>query len=198
MKRLFLALVILISLSLLGKTYILVISSGEFRDERITPLDAALEDGTTFRNTIEGTIETPGGIVELVNPSYTEMLSGTLKWARSGEEEDTLIFYYSGHGYSTEGKTYLIPKDVDIDLLDDTAYDLEKAVELIDEHTEAKNIVMIIDACYAGSLLKDRPISGARIETKQIKDIVEKGRFSFLFSRLRQGSLGGEIRSPGA
>ncbi len=182
MKRLFLALIILISLSLLGKTYVLVISSGVFGDERITPLSAALEDGTTFRNTIEGTIETPGGIVELVNPSYTEMLSETLKWARSGEEGDTLIFYYSGHGYSTEGKTYLIPKDVDIDLLDDTAYDLEKAVELIDEHTEAKNIVMIIDACYAGSLLKDRPISGARIETKQIKDIVEKGRFSFLFS----------------
>ncbi|WP_289058560.1 hypothetical protein, partial [uncultured Mesotoga sp.] len=94
MKRLFLALIILISLSLLGKTYVLVISSGVFGDERITPLSAAVEDGTTFRNTIEGTIETPGGIVELVNPSYTEMLSETLKWARSGEEEDTLIFYY--------------------------------------------------------------------------------------------------------
>jgi len=182
MKRLFLALIILISLSLVGKTYILVISSGEFRDERITPLPAALEDGTTFKNTIEGTIETPGEIVELVNPSYAEMLSETLKWARRGEEGDTLIFYYSGHGYSTEGKTYLIPKDVDTDLIQYTAYDLEEAVELIDRNTEANNIVMIIDACYAGSLLKDRPISGARIETREIKDIAEKGRFSFLFS----------------
>jgi len=182
MKRLFLVLIILISLNLLGKTYILVISSGEFRDERITPLSAALEDGTAFRNTIEGTIERPGGIVELVNPSYAEMLSETRKWARSGEEEDTLIFYYSGHGYSADGKTYLIPKDVDTDLIQYTAYDLEKAVDLIDKNTKAKNIVMIIDACYAGSLLKDRPISGARIETRQIKDIAEKGRFSFLFS----------------
>lgn len=61
--------------------------------------------------------------------------------------DDTLIFYFSGHGEEDKGKKYLAFSDCN--------HELKPLIAAI-ESSRAKNNIIILDCCYAGDFFVKR------------------------------------------
>jgi|GEM_PF-2698179 len=42
-----------------------------------------------------------------------------------------------------------------------------------------------MDACYSGSIIKDRPLAGVRVETRKIEEVIKQKRAVFINIKLR-------------
>ena len=60
--------------------------------------------------------------------------------------EDTVLFYFSGHGSLRDGKQYLLCTDTDPNRFAETAFSLDVLKDLL-KHCQARHRVLIIDAC---------------------------------------------------
>ena len=69
--------------------------------------------------------------------------------ARRAQPRDTVIFYYSGHGFAHGEKYYLVPRDGELDALGATAIDMKELQKLWDL-VAAERKVFIADACNSG------------------------------------------------
>jgi hypothetical protein len=90
------------------------------------------------------------------------------RWlTRHVEQKDTVLVYFCGHGKydddiskgSNKRERYFLPADFDPD---DFTFDSALPMEEITEyflHLEAKNIIMIFDACHAGAADIDEEVS---------------------------------------
>jgi hypothetical protein len=73
------------------------------------------------------------------------------KWLKNPGPEDTLLVYFSGHGFKDkEGKLYLAPLDCDPDNLTSTAIPIEWLRGQI-AGCKARFKLLILDACHSGS-----------------------------------------------
>ncbi len=79
-------------------------------------------------------------VIELIEKLHllTSLKMAALEWASNNEPGDTLILYYSGHGYSMENDTYLIPSDVETRYIEETAYNFTTGLKTISEYISAK------------------------------------------------------------
>ncbi|PZC53125.1 hypothetical protein LH53_00745 [Mesotoga sp. TolDC] len=183
MKRLVMINLILLVVALtLASTRVLVIGVGEYNDTSVIQLPGALKDAKAFSEIIGRTADNPW--IELIeNPTLTSLKVNILEWASKNEPGDTLILYYSGHGYSMENDTYLIPSDINTRYIEETAYNFTTGLKTISEYISAKDVLIIIDACYSGSLVNDdRPLTNAKIKEGTIEEISKDKGYVFLLS----------------
>ena len=175
-------LILLVVALTLASTKVLVIGVGEYNDTSVIQLPGALKDAKAFSEIIGRTADNPS--VELIeNPTLTSLKVNILEWARKSEPGDTLILYYSGHGYSIDNDTYLIPSDVNTRYIEDTAYNFTTGLKSISSDISANDVLIIIDACYSGSLVSDeRPLTDAKIKEGTIEEIAKERGYVFLLS----------------
>jgi hypothetical protein len=90
-------------------------------------------------------------ITPMVDPSKQQLEIAISRLFRSAGGEDTVIFYYSGHGkIAQEGGLRLCVKETaDGELLDATAVAVPYLKNAID-HTRAKRVILVFDCCYSG------------------------------------------------
>lgn len=70
----------------------------------------------------------------------------------SNGREDTLIFYFSGHGLPDgHGKHYLAPSDIDPNDPFDKGLDFENLEYLINKKCNSDRIIAILDCCFSGA-----------------------------------------------
>ena len=183
MKRLLMITLTLLVVALtLANTRVLVIGVGEYNDPSVIQLTGALKDAEAFSEAITRTGENPS-INLLLNPTLTGLKVNIFEWARKSEPGETLILYYSGHGYSIDNDTYLIPSDVETRYIKDTAYNFTTGLKTISTDIRAKDVLIIIDACYSGSLVNDdRPLTNAKIKEGTIEEIAKDKGYVFLLS----------------
>ncbi len=183
MKRLLMITLTLLVVALtLASTRVLVIGVGEYNDPSVIQLTGALKDAKAFSEAITRTGENPS-INLLLNPTLTGLKVNIFEWARKSEPGETLILYYSGHGYSIDNDTYLIPSDVETRYIKDTAYNFTTGLKSISTDIRAKDVLIIIDACYSGSLVNDdRPLTNAKIKEGTIEEIAKDKGYVFLLS----------------
>jgi len=175
-------LILLVVALTLANTKVLVIGVGEYNDTSVIQLPGALKDAEAFSEIIGRTADNPS--IELIeNPTLTSLKVNILEWASNSEPGDTLILYYSGHGYSMENDTYLIPSDINTRYIEETAYNFTMGLKTISEYISAKDVLIIIDACYSGSLVNDdRPLTNAKIKEGTIEEISKDKGYVFLLS----------------
>ena len=161
------------TLLIFSETYVLVIGTGMFDDKSVVPLPGAVKDAQAFKSTISLLdIAKEDNIVYMENPTLAQMKKGILKWAkRATSANDKLILYYSGHGYAKNGDTFLIPRDVAPEFIEDTALNFTKLLERMKDHIKTSNVLIILDTCYAGSLIKDRPLKAIRYGKTELVDL---------------------------
>ncbi|MHC1568770.1 MAG: PEGA domain-containing protein [Candidatus Syntropharchaeia archaeon] len=197
MKKVALAVFLTIVALSFSKTYVLIIGSGSFNDPSVVPLPGAVKDACTFKKTVIALrIAKEDEIIYCENPTGGEMKSAILSWANLAKSsDDELILYYSGHGYSRNDQTYIIPKDVNSQFIEDTAVNLTDLLERLKGSLKTSKVVVIMDACYAGSLIKDRPLRLKRYEKDTLQML--SSMYAFLLSskgnqtsRERQGGGG--------
>ncbi len=148
----------------------LVIYVSKFDDPTISPLKYAENDALAFAKTLEVFEIVPKDkITVLVNPTLGWMKAKIRDFFSKAKKGDVLYFYYSGHGYHDPktGKTYFIPKDTVADYLSETAYPVDDHLKKLAEQTPAE-VFMFIDACYSGSIGRDKPLRVTHFSKKSL------------------------------
>lgn len=184
-KRIIISVFFIICVPLLsfGVTKALIIGIGKFFDKSIIELEGALLDAKAFKDAILSLgIVSSENVVYIENPPNGVLTASIYEFFLNCEPQDRLILYYSGHGYVESGKTYLIPYDVRSNLISKTAYNLSDELQALLAKTKAEDIVIILDACYSGSIIKDRPLTNVRIDKTTLEDIVKQKNVVFLLS----------------
>ncbi len=65
----------------------------------------------------------------------------------SKKKINTLVVYFSGHGFEIDGKHYLAPIDAHIDFLKDTCISLDEVLSSLNKVREHANVMFFLDAC---------------------------------------------------
>lgn len=99
------------------------------------------------------------------------------RMARSAQEKDTLLFYYSGHGAVLQNRPYLCPSDTEPDeLFEDTIIPLAHVRDIIETSAAAVKI-LIFDACHLGVRLGDKAaVESAQEFVNQAKQVFQDVR----------------------
>jgi WD40 repeat protein/uncharacterized caspase-like protein len=122
------------------------------------------------------------------NPLPKEVPAALLK-IKAAQPEDAVIFYFSGHGTAKEDRFYLIPYDLGYQGLRSTLN--ESALTLILSHSisdreleevlkpmDVGQLLLIIDACNSGQILKADDERRGPMNTKGIAQLAyEKGMY---------------------
>jgi hypothetical protein len=85
-------------------------------------------------------------------PTKSNILEALKAIANAANEEDLLVFYYSGHGDIdlVENEPYLVAKDGRLMILPDTAVSVDRLKKIM-EGSQARAKVIILDACHSGA-----------------------------------------------
>lgn len=118
------------------------------------------------------------------NATRTSLQKYLEEWLpRNLKPDSTLFFFYSGHG-APDAKTseaYLVPWDGDAQFLQSTAYPIKQLYKSLDA-LPAKEIVIVLDACFSGAGGRSVLAQGARpLVTKVEASSIPEGK-STLFA----------------
>lgn len=88
-------------------------------------------------------------VTTITNADYKKMLSVFNNFTKNLQKNDVVVFYYSGHGISYNGKNFLIPTDANITCLEEVeenALTLGRLMTSV-EAKSVKNSFVFLDAC---------------------------------------------------
>lgn len=141
---------------LAGEKWALLVGVDEYETRQITPLNYAVRDVTAVAKVLEQTGVPKNNIFLMTDKGAGRSLAtGTniiwrLGWlAQRMQPDDTLFFYFSGHGLEKGGSTYLLSYDSDIGsevTLKRTAVRMAELKEIA-KTMKASTVVTFMDAC---------------------------------------------------
>lgn len=153
----------------------ILIAEKDYTDINIPSLKTPINDARRLKNVLvnQYTFD-PENIDTLFNKSRSEILEKFLTKASTLRQNDNLLIFYAGHGtiktYNDDKEAaYLIPSDA----VKDKTYQYIRSDELQELliSTKARHVLIILDACFSGALLRETPQS---VPT----DIKEQNKFA--------------------
>jgi hypothetical protein len=162
------------------KVWMVVVGIAAYRDTtHANPLQYADDDAVEVRNfykTPEGGSLPDSQIIMLTDEDATRpnILNAINSIYAMANDNDAIIFYFSGHG----SKSAFITYEFDGNIRNNNGLLLHRELHEVFEKSKARYKYLIADACHAGSL--------AKTETDQ-PEIVGKGTFYEAFERSRCG-----------
>lgn len=138
-----------------GTSYLLVIGIDQYKSPQVRPLYNAVRDAKKFATVLTSKYQfEAGNVTSLVNEKATEsaILSTIDRIVATAKEEDSLIVYYSGHGYVHQNtrRGFWLPYegifgDASTAISDNTLVDHLSVFK-------GRHLVVIVDACFSGTL----------------------------------------------
>ena len=119
----------------------------------LTKLDAAVNDANVLSSLLE---DKYGFNVELLlNANYDEIVNTLHLVSKKLTKKDNLLIFYAGHGEldARQNRGYWLPVDAQSDLRSKWISNAIIADEL--KATQAKHVLLIVDSCFSGSLMRD-------------------------------------------
>lgn len=143
-----------------GKGQYRIVLIGVNGYEHTSPLTLSVADvqriGRTLgdRGGVAGSyqfLEMTDGMPDDLKPTRANILKKLPEFLRASHDGDTILFFYSGHGFQADdGRTFLAPIDCDPARLDTTGVSLATVRELLDR-CRASTKFCVIDACHSGA-----------------------------------------------
>ncbi len=106
----------------------------------------------------------PSGILIGKGASAIDVLGAIDKLTEDKSENDLLLFYFVGHGYSVEiagrVETYLVTSDFNSDLAinnPESYVSLSRIREKLSKPEMTASVICILDCCYAGAIVEPAP-----------------------------------------
>lgn len=138
--------------------YALLISVGEYDNPKITNLQSSRMDLAIMKQSLEEGLKIPNDNIRLIGENGTATINNMARamkdFSRMLKPEDTFLFYFSGHGSNGEL------------MFSDQGIGLQSVINYI-EKLHAKNKILILDCCYAGSFHEMKP------KTIRLEDSIE-------------------------
>jgi uncharacterized caspase-like protein len=143
-----------------GKDYALIFANEEYEDqEDWHPLHNPVFDGKTLRDELEQNYGYSGHIELKTNATQEEIVRSLREWSDPNkhqfEPNDRLLIFFAGHGHYDGGLGlgYFVARDSKPLARDHSLasyLNLSTLRDIVD-HMPARHILIVIDACYAGS-----------------------------------------------
>jgi hypothetical protein len=86
-----------------------------------------------------------------LKPIRSNLMSSIRSLSETAKPDDYILFYFSGHGIEENNKSYLLPSDARINVLCDTAVQIDWIKETL-KSSKAHATVLILDSCHAGAM----------------------------------------------
>jgi len=147
-----------------SKRWALIIGISQYeREDDINPLRFADRDATAVRDALidprTGTFLADHVLVlsdsALRKPTKSNILESLAILKNKTKPEDTLLIFFSGHGYQKGEGIYLLPQDSKFVILEDTTIPLTLWKERI-ASIPAQQKIVILDACHSGGVEKTK------------------------------------------
>ena len=90
-------------------------------------------------------------LASVTDPDRDQLRKLFAKAKKEGGEGDLLVAYYTGHGARGADRFYLLTRESDYDDLGETALAAEDLARALTEGSKASQVLVILDACYAGA-----------------------------------------------
>ncbi|MCK5717173.1 MAG: caspase family protein, partial [Thiomargarita sp.] len=111
--------------------------------------------------TVESVLKQQGFTVDMVFDLTASALKAKYEWFINEygyDKDNRLLFFYSGHGYTRDGKGYLVPIDAPNPHKNVKSF-LQKSLRMTDilamaRRIEAKHVLFLFDSCFSGSVFK--------------------------------------------
>ena len=142
-----------------GEKWAVVVGCNAY-DSSVGALKYAVRDARAFRETLAGV---PGGVpaenISLLvddadpkhTPTRTHIIEQLTAWLKLAENpNDMVVFYFSGHGTTKDGATYLLPVDASMANPTLTGIPLSYVLTQLRD-CRAKRKVVFLDACHSGA-----------------------------------------------
>jgi filamentous hemagglutinin family protein len=144
----------------------LVVGVNKYSDPAIPSLETALPDAQAVGQQLKDSL---GYEVRVVpDASRADIITSLNKLAREVGPNDSVTVYYAGHGYLNEktGNGYWIPGDAKASSPDNwiSNNDIAKLLGNI----PAKQLMLVSDSCYSGSLTKQQWVGAGQVDPKVI------------------------------
>lgn len=138
-----------------GTCYLLAIGIDQYKSPQVRPLYNAVRDAKKFITVLTSKYQFQrGNVTELFNEKATEsaILSAIDQLIATVREEDSLIVYYSGHGYvhRVTNRGFWVPYE---GIFGDASTAISDST-LVDHLSvfKGRHLVVIVDACFSGTL----------------------------------------------
>lgn len=149
----------------------LLLGINHYQDKEIPSLESAVRDVELVAKDLK---EKLGYQVKVVrDASRADIVTEMARMAGELGPEDSVAIYYAGHGYLDEdtGKGYWIPADGRADHPGKwvSNEDIARLLTLL----PTKQVILVSDSCYSGSLAKEQKLSGAEV-AKSPKEVLAR------------------------
>jgi len=137
--------------------HLLVIGVSDYKDKNIKDLKNPVSDIHTLTELLTSSYSFPkDNTTILENPTRNEIILAFDNLSKSLTENDNLLIFYAGHGFwdSNSNNGYWLPSNAEESnkvewIRNSTIRDYLKEIE-------ANHVLLITDACFAGSIFDDR------------------------------------------
>jgi len=132
----------------------ILVANDEFEKSSLPPLSFTKNDLDALKEALED--DSCGFEVHpYYNANSLKIKTDLNKFCSTLTENDTMLFYYSGHGVSDGDNLYLVTQDTNFDVLEETSINTKDILEryLKKRAVFLKRKILILDCCYSGMAL---------------------------------------------
>ncbi|MBB6005653.1 caspase family protein [Arcicella rosea] len=159
----------------IGKYYALIIGVSDYDDKNITKLDSLpIYDARNLKNILQNDYTFSNNyIITLENPTRREIIIELDNLSKRVTPDDCILIFYAGHGYFDKETEigYWFPKDAEIDNSSNWLYN-DQLISSI-KKIKSKHTLLISDACFSGSIFKNRDVKITSNEPNVIRQKYE-------------------------
>jgi len=140
-----------------GSKWAVLVGINKYSDQVISDLNFSAKDIDEFQKLLvdpskarfkESNVKILSDISE-EKPTRNSILSKLAAMSRIASQEDTILFYFSGHGYEKNGQPYLLGSDSYTNAFEETAIPAGTIRKMMEESVARVKILML-DACHSG------------------------------------------------
>lgn len=101
-------------------------------------------------------------------PSRGTILKEVMSFARNARSSDRLFFYFSGHGHRIGDELYLVPEDAYSDSEPTAMVSFKQIIDILSA-SQAKQKLLLIDACYSGTIRASEKLVAAKVSETYLR-----------------------------
>ncbi|MEZ5843285.1 MAG: hypothetical protein R3D27_06065 [Hyphomicrobiaceae bacterium] len=149
-----------------GRLHVLAIGIDAYASNRFSPLSYAAKDARTVGAALK---QAAGGLYDGVDVTIVTDAKATAEnldriFERLGttvKPSDTFVMFASAHGYSKDGRFFLIPQDYPdgLEAIATRAIGQDRLQHWLVNHIKARKAVILLDTCESGALIAGHTVS---------------------------------------